>query len=62
MENPKNYAFRTSAFYGALDMIRHNNDLARLLDFDEKKLAKLSEIVDKAIASAEELSKEYEGN
>ncbi len=62
MEKPKNYPFRSGAFYGSLDMIRHNNDIARLLDFDEKKLAKLSEIVDKAIESAEELIKEYEGN
>ena len=60
MKKPKNYAFRSGAFKGALEMIKHDHELARLLDFDEKKLEKLSEIVDRALANAEKISLEYE--
>jgi hypothetical protein len=62
MENPKNYPFRAGAFCASLEMIKYNHDLARLLDFDEKKLAQLKEIVDNAINSAEKMCAEYEGN
>lgn len=60
MKNPKNYAFRSGALYGSLDMIRHNHELARLLDFDKEKLKKLSKIVDQALANAEKISLEWE--